>query len=597
MKINFQNNFLGYFKFFYEGMRYKLFVNFFLCITVSFFDGMGLAMFMPLLQAVGEGDSANGKHSIGQLHYLTDAIQGLGFELNLNTVLIILLIMFLLKGLIKFIQLNYQVNLRQSFIKKLRYNLVNQLQHLNYKVFLQLEAGKIQNVFTSEMQRLYQSINFYLNSVQSIVMLVTYIVLAFLANYQFAILVGTGATLSNLFYRKVYIATKKVSVQLSRKGNKFNGFLIQAVHHFKYLKSTNYFSKYSNKLKNVVKETETLNKKIGFYNSITKSLKEPSIILIVLIVIKLQLTLMGTSLSSILLSLLLFYRALNVLLDIQNNWQQFINNVGSIHSVANISKEMETGKEIQPEPTFETLKNELHIKDVAFNYGTYRVLDGINIKIPKNHTVAFVGETGSGKTTLANLIATLIAPDSGQILADGVPLQEYNLYSFRNKIGYISQESVVFSDTIFNNITFWEEPTPENVKRFWDVIELVSLNEFVQSLPDKEFTQLGDNGIFISGGQRQKVSIARELYKKAEILILDEATSNLDSETEKIVQTNVEKLHGSYTMIIIAHRLSTIKNVDKIYLLEKGKITASGKFDDMLEFSERFKRMVALQEI
>jgi ABC-type multidrug transport system fused ATPase/permease subunit len=597
MQINFKNNFLGYFYFFYWGTGYRLFVNFFLCITVSFFDGMGLAMFMPLLQAVGEGNGNTGKQSIGQLHYLTDFIQKLGFELNLDTVLVILFIMFLLKGIIKFIQLNYQVKLRQSLIKKLRFNLVSQLQHLKYKGFLQIESGKIQNVFTSEMQRLYQSINFYLNSAQSVLMLITYIVLAFLANYQFAILVGTGATLSNFFYRKIYIATKKASIELSRKGNKFNSFLIQSIHYFKYLKSTNYFSQYSRKLKTVIKETETLNKKIGFYNSITKSLKEPSIVIIVLIVIKLQLTLMGATLSSILLSLLLFYRALSLLLDIQNNWQQFINNVGSINSVVNISKEMEKAQEIQPALLFETLKHELHIKDVVFCYGHYKVLDGIDIKIPKNQTVAFVGETGSGKTTLANLIATLITADKGQILADGVNLHEYNLYSYRNKIGYISQESVIFSDTFFNNVTFWDESTPENVKRFWEVIELVSLNEFVQSLPDKELTQLGDNGMLISGGQRQKVSIARELYKKSEILILDEATSNLDSETERIVQTNVEKLHGSYTMIIIAHRLSTIKNVDQIYLLEKGKITASGKFEDMLEYSERFKRMVSLQEI
>jgi subfamily B ATP-binding cassette protein MsbA len=326
-------------------------------------------------------------------------------------------------------------------------------------------------------------------------------------------------------------------------------------------------------------------------------LKEPSVIIVVLIVIKLQLALMGASLGSILVSLLLFYRALNLLLDIQNNWQQFINNVGSIDAVANISKEMEVEREGQPVALFETLNHGLHIKDVVFFYGAYKVLDGINIKIPKNHTVALVGETGSGKTTLANMIASLITPDHGQILADDVPLQEYNSYSYRNKIGYISQEFVVFSDTIFNNVTFWDEPTPENLKRFWETIELVSLNEYVLSLPDKELTQLGDHGVFISGGQRQKVSIARELYKKSEILILDEATSNLDSETEKIVQRNVEKLHGNYTMIIIAHRLSTIKNVDKIYLLEKGKITASGKFNDMLEYSERFKRMVALQEI
>ena len=290
MSVTFKNTFLGYFRFFYKGTGYKLFVNFFLCIAVSFFDGMGLAMFMPLLQAVGDGNGNEKNKSIGQLHYLTDAIQNLGFELNLNTVLVILLILFLVKGMVKFVQLNYQVNLRQSFIKKLRFNLANQLRRLSYKGFLKLDSGKIQNIFTTEMQRLYQSIFYYFNSAQSVVMLFTYIVLAFLANYQFAILVGTGAALSNLFYRRVYIATKRASVELSRKGNKFNSFLIQAIHHFKYLKSTNYFNIYSGKLREVIVETETLNKKIGFYNSITKSLKEPSIIIIVLLVIKIQLT-------------------------------------------------------------------------------------------------------------------------------------------------------------------------------------------------------------------------------------------------------------------------------------------------------------------
>jgi subfamily B ATP-binding cassette protein MsbA len=288
---------------------------------------------------------------------------------------------------------------------------------------------------------------------------------------------------------------------------------------------------------------------------------------------------------------------LALLVDLQNNWQQFINNVGAISAVSKLSEEMELQQEVQPSVVFKTLKHELHLKDVVFSYGTQKVLDGINIKIPKNHTIAMVGESGSGKTTLANIIASLITPDAGQVLADGVSLHEYNLDSYRNKIGYISQESVIFNDNIFNNITFWDERTPENLKRFLEIIELVSLNEFIESLPEKELTPLGDNGILISGGQRQRISIARELYKKAEILILDEATSALDSETERVVRTNIDKLHGNYTIIIIAHRLSTIKNADRIYLLDKGKISASGKFDDMLEFSERFKRMVALQEI
>jgi len=563
---------------------------------VSFLDGMGLAMFMPLFQVVGEGNMANGKQNIGQLHYVIDVVERLGFKLNINTVLVILVALFVLKGIIKFIQLNYQVNIRQSFIRKTRFGLINKLKELSYKGFLQLDAGKIQNTFTTEIQRLFQGIKFYLNAVQFVVMLVTYIVLAFMANYQFAMLVAVGSLLSNLFYRKIYIITKKASMELSRKGHKFNSFLVQAILHFKYLKSTNYFSKYSKKLKQVIKETEALNKKIGFYNAITLSMKEPSIIIIVVLVIKLELDIMGATLSSMLLSLLLFYRALSFLMLIQNNWQSFINNVGSINSVVSLSKKMVNEKEVLSKPLFDTIKQELHIKDIVFAYGTHTVLNGINLRIPKNQTIALIGESGSGKTTLANIIASLIKPDQGEICVDGVSLQQYNCDSYRNKIGYMSQESVIFSDNVFNNITFWAEPTAANLKRFWEIIELVSLQEYVHSLPDKELTQLGDNGILISGGQRQRISIARELYKNAEIMILDEATSALDSETENIIKDNIEKLHGHYTMIIIAHRLSTIKNVDTIYLLEKGRITAFGNFNKMLESSERFKRLVSLQQ-
>ena len=182
-------------------------------------------------------------------------------------------------------------------------------------------------------------------------------------------------------------------------------------------------------------------------------------------------------------------------------------------------------------------------------------------------------------------------------MIDDISLSEYDLNSYRSKIGYISQESVIFNDNIFNNITFWAEPTPENIAKFQNVLEQASLAEFVNALPDKEQTSLGDNGLLISGGQKQRISIARELYKDCDILILDEATSALDSETERIIQENIEKLHGSYTMIVIAHRLSTIKEADIIYLLENGKVSASGTFHEMINTSSRFKKMVSFQTV
>jgi ABC-type multidrug transport system fused ATPase/permease subunit len=189
----------------------------------------------------------------------------------------------------------------------------------------------------------------------------------------------------------------------------------------------------------------------------------------------------------------------------------------------------------------------------------------------------------------------LIQPDSGTVLIDNTPLTKFRLETYRSKLGYISQDSVIFNDTIFNNVTFWAEPTPEVYKRFWEVINMASLKEFVESKPDKELTKLGDNGILISGGQKQRISIAREMFKKVEILVLDEATSALDSETELFIQENIEKLHGQFTIVVIAHRLSTIKNVDNIFLLENGRVVTSGDFDSMVKNSEKFKRMVSLQ--
>jgi subfamily B ATP-binding cassette protein MsbA len=219
------------------------------------------------------------------------------------------------------------------------------------------------------------------------------------------------------------------------------------------------------------------------------------------------------------------------------------------------------------------------------------------MRIPKNHTIALTGTSGSGKTTLANVIAGLVHPSSGRVIVDGQPLSGYELNSYRSKIGYISQESVIFNDTIFNNITFWSDPTPENIERFWEVVNLASLVEFVNSQAEKEQAPLGDNGVLISGGQRQRISIARELYKKPDILILDEATSSLDSETESIIQENVERLHGAYTMIIIAHRLSTIRNADHIYLLDKGKIVIAGNYADLMDSSNKFQALVSLQQL
>lgn len=561
-------------------------------------DGLGLAMFIPLLQAV---NSSNGvapeSESGGLLDYFTGLIQRTGLELNVFTVLGTMVLLFVLKGLIKYIQLSYYASLRQLFIKKVRYSLVDTLQNLSFSAFLKLDAGKIQNTLTGEVARLMQTMTYFFYSGQATVMLSTYVFLAVLANYQFALLVAVVSILSNLLYRKIYKATQAASNELTERNSDFNGYLIPAIHYFKYLKSTNTFQVYARKLKNTITELEYLGRRINQLNAISMSMKEPIIIAIVSIVIVVQLKWFGSTLDSIIFSLLLFYRALGFLITLQTNWQGFIEFSGGMNAVARMSNEMNKNKEKLGDAPFRKLKEQLTFENVDFYYGSKKALDNIDIVIPVKKTIALVGESGSGKTTLANMVAGLFIPNEGTISIDGKSITSINLNSYREKIGYISQESVIFNDSIYNNITFWAEKTPENLERFNDVIEMASLKEFINSLPDKEATKMGDNGILISGGQKQRISIARELFKDAEILILDEATSALDSETEKIIQKNIEKLHGSYTMILIAHRLSTIKEADIIYLLENGKVTASGSFYEVMEKSSRFRKMVSLQTV
>ncbi|MFL5744622.1 MAG: ABC transporter ATP-binding protein [Niastella sp.] len=599
MKFSLKDGFYSYFKYFYSIIGRRLVLLLGLSIMISLMDGLGLTMFIPLLKSVGDGPGTQAvgdtHQSMGQMQAIVNVIRKMGFELTITTVLVVMASLFVVKGLMKYTQMKFYAGLRELFIRKVRHRLVNNLEGLSYSGFLKIDSGKIQNTLTVEVQRLFTAFHFYFSAAQGVVMLLTYMTLAFLANYQFALLVIVGGAASNVIYRRIYKATKKASVELSHKGANFNSFLVQTTQYFKYLKSTNHFSRYAGKLKSVINQTEGLNKKIGHLTAIVVSIKEPIIVIIVTLVIFAQVTWMGASLGSIILSLLLFYRSLNYLVMVQNYWQDFNEHSGGVTSVTSLTKEMASLQEVLGPVAFKTIQDKIEIRDVSLSYDKVKVLDGVNIELEKNATIALVGESGAGKTTLANMISGLIRPDSGEVYIDNVPMAQYNLNTFRDTVGYISQEPVVFNDTIFNNITFWSERTPDNVKRFKEVLQMASLNAFVEALPEKEETRLGDNGILISGGQRQRISIARELYKHTEVLIFDEATSALDSETEKIIQENIEQLRGNRTIVLIAHRLSTIKEADTIYLLEKGKVTASGSFEEMVNKSSRFQKMVSLQ--
>ena len=552
-------------------------------------------MFLPLLQMV-DGESQVEPEQMGNLAFLLKGMEFLGLAINLNTVLLIILFFFTFKGCMKFLEGYFKVVFQQFFIKKIRIRNIRLFSDFSYIDFVTTDSGRIQNTFSSEVERVNLAYRSYFMTIQAAVLVSVYVTLAYLSNPQFALLITIGGVITNFVFLNFYKKTKSHSRNLTQSTHSFQGLLIQNVTHFKYLKATNLIYRYSKKLITSILEIEKHYRNIGVINSFLQALREPLTMLVVITVIIIQVELFEESLSLIVLSLLFFYRGLTFLLSLQNQWNIFLSVSGSLENMENFSSELEAKQEKYGDRRFEGFSNAIELKHLYFSFRNKPILRDISLTINKNETVAIVGESGSGKTTLINLLGGVYKPERGGILVDGTDLHDYDIRTFQKKIGYITQEAVVFNDTLYNNVTFWDKKNESNLKSFYKVLELTSLKNFAESLDDFENSLLGNNGINLSGGQRQRVSIARELYKDADILLMDEATSSLDSDTEKQIQFSIDRLKGDVTIIVIAHRLSTVKNADKIIVLKDGVLEDCGTFSQLMQRSESFNNMVSLQE-
>ncbi|AZI70614.1 peptidase domain-containing ABC transporter [Cloacibacterium normanense] len=586
---------IGFFNYYRKIVGYKLYVYVVLNFLVGLLDGIGLTLFIPLLYLSTNTKSDN--QSLGKLQFLVDLIEKTGFQLTLTVALILMVIIFFLKGILSYIRTILFSKIQLASTRKIRFRLVEGLRDTSYIGFSKIDSGVIQNNMTGETGRLVQSLILYFFTLQNVIMVITYLGLAFLSNWQFALLVLLGGLITNFIFRYLNIFTKKYANRLSQIGKNFQAFLLQNINHFKYLKATNYIAPYQEKIKKEIELSEENQYKIGKITAISDSLREPLIIIIIVIVIIVQINIMGGNMPSMMASLLLFHRSLSYLTSMQSYWNRFLTNIPGLNSVEEMLSEFKKSSEAEKPKIVESIEK-IILTNISLQYDQHLVLDHINLSIQPKTSIALVGESGAGKTSLANVICGLVAPSSGEIFfKEKENLADYNINSFREHVGYITQESVIFDDTLYNNITFWAPKTPENLEKFKKAIQLSSLEEFLAFHKNDENLPLGNNGILISGGQKQRISIARELYKNPQLLIMDEATSALDSETEMIIKDNIDSLKGKFTMVIIAHRLSTIKDVDVIYLLDQGKIIASGNYAELYQNSERFRKMAMMQDM
>jgi subfamily B ATP-binding cassette protein MsbA len=257
----------------------------------------------------------------------------------------------------------------------------------------------------------------------------------------------------------------------------------------------------------------------------------------------------------------------------------------SIFAVMDEKKELDKGKK-----KIKRVKGNILFKDVSFSYSSqkHKALSNINIEIKAGEKIALVGKSGGGKSTFINLIPLFYSLDSGQILIDGIDIKEYKLANLREQIALVSQDIILFNDTLMNNISYGKSYSFQKVK---NAAIAANAYEFIDKLPQKFSHIIGDRGVKLSGGQKQRIAIARAILKDAPILLLDEATSALDSESEKLVQKALDNLMKNKTSIVVAHRLSTVINADKIIVIDDGKIKEIGKHKQLLAKKGYYTRL------
>ncbi len=210
--------------------------------------------------------------------------------------------------------------------------------------------------------------------------------------------------------------------------------------------------------------------------------------------------------------------------------------------------------------------------------------------------IGLAGPSGSGKTTLVDIIVGLLEPGKGKVQIDGRDYSELNKENLRTHFGYVTQDPVIFNDSIKNNISFWDND-PHVDEKIKNAMAFAGCLDFVSEFPEKEYAMVGDKGVKLSGGQRQRLSIAREIYSNPEIMVFDEATAALDTESEQIIQESIEKLQGKKTIIIIAHRLSTLKICDTIHVIDRGSVLEEGSWNELLQRNGLFAEMCKKQGI
>ena len=586
-------------------------LNIFFSVLYAFFSAVAFLSLMPMLEVLFNGtNSTMEKPSIELSNNLGDFIENwLNYQVAnfassdeqkaILFVVGIVIVLFFLKNISNYFALFFSTLIRNGVIKDLKKNIYEKIVVLPLDYFSKNKKGDLISRMTSDVNEVQNSflsiIEIFIRDPLTIIFTLGAM---FIISYKLTIFVILFIPISGFIISFIGKTLKRKSLLVQREQAELTSITEETINGIKIIKSFLAEKFFKSKF-------ETTNSR--FLNFSNKLINRQNIA-----------APLSEFLGILVIGVLLWYGGKLVLIENELKPAAFITYMGLAYGVLtpakSISKAFYSLKKgnAAAERVFDVIdldseylndskknqlvsfKSQISFNNVSFKYDQNKILKNISFDVNKGDMVAIVGASGSGKTTLVNLIPRFYDKISGNILIDDFDIKDLSRSNIRSLIGIVSQESILFNSSIKENIVLGDSDE-NNYSRLKDSIDIANAQEFIEEFPEKLNYNVGDNGSNLSGGQKQRIAIARAVYSNCPILILDEATSSLDSKSEKLVQNAIDKLMVDKTSIVIAHRLSTIQNADKIIVLDKGEIVEEGSHEQLLKNNSFYKKLIQLQ--
>ena len=608
MKTNYFNRVFNY------AWNFKKFfiLNVISNILYAFFGTLSMISLFPMLKVLfnqtqqlysppkWEGVSVISAYFEDYLNYFITSKKEGGNDDVLIFMVGIIVVTFLLKNLFNYLSMFFITYLRNGVVRNIRDDIFKVLVKLSLSFYSKKKKGDMVARISSDVQELDHSfLSIFELIVKDPVMVLFTIISMFIISPKLSVFVIVFIPICGYVISVVGKSLRRKSLKVQKEQGHIISLVDETLSGFKILKIFNSENIFLNKFKHSTKRFYDFANSVNHRKNLASPLSEFLGITAISAVLWFggQMVLNQNSLdaSAFIVYLGLAYNVLTPAKSLSRATYKVKKAIASAERIFNIIDSEEKIKE-KIDPTIITdFKNQIEINNISFSYLDDVVINKLNLKIKKGKKIALVGQSGSGKSTIANLICRFYDVDKGNIQIDNYDIKELSKKSLRGLIGLVSQDSILFNDSIKNNLLIGKPEATDS--EIIESLKVANAWEFVEKLPEKIYSNIGDSGNKLSGGQKQRLGIARAILKNPPILILDEATSSLDSKSEKYVQAALENVMKNKTSIIIAHRLSTIKKVDEIIVLNRGEIAESGKHKELMSKKGIYYNLVKMQEI